>query len=746
MKKRVKLSLICSFCFSVLFASLFSGCGKEETAEQAKMGAVTVTEITPNSAVITASVEHGGGVNVTSRGLVWGTSENPTLENNGGRTTSGNGTGEFVITITGLSPATKYFVRAWATNSEGTAYSSQLEFTTAGGTALVTTSEITEIASGSAVSGGEVTDDGGIAITSRGVVWGTAEEPGIDENEGFTEDGDGLGEFASELTGLSPATTYYVRAYATNDEGTVYGNQVEFTTLPGEATVITAEVTGITESSAISGGEASDDGGIEITSRGVVWSTAEEPGIDENEGFTEDGDGLGEFASELTGLSPATTYYVRAYATNDEGTVYGNQIEFTTLAGMATILTSEVADITDNTAVAGGNVESDGGAQVTDRGVVWSATPDPSLENNQGIMAGGSGTGDFSVGIKGLSARTTYYVRAYATNSQGTAYGDEVEFATIDFPGISTHSAYEITDNSAMLRGNVTDDGGGAITGRGAVWSTSGEPTVDLNDGMTNQGTGAGQFTTAIGGLYAGTTYFVRAWAENNAGVSYGEVLELETYDGRLSDIDNNVYYYVVIGEQEWMVSNLKTTRLDDGTSLRHETDNLVWASLWEKEVPAYSWYENYGEKFKDVFGALYNFYAVETEKLCPSGWRVPTTGDLVKLINFLGDMETAGGKLKGTAYWEDPNSGATDEVRFNALPGGVRYPYEGDFPGQFDGLNKTGVWWTSTTYEIGAYTYGMSYFWEQIFANDSKKESGVSVRCMRGDPPASPPHYIHLP
>jgi uncharacterized protein (TIGR02145 family) len=646
MQKRVKLSLICSFCFSVLIVSLFSGCGKEETAEPAKMGALTVTGITPNSAEISASIEYSGGVNVTSRGLVWGTSGNPTLENNGGKTTSGNGTGEFVITITGLSPATKYFVRAWATNSQGTAYSNQLEFTTTGGTAVVTT----------------------------------------------------------------------------------------------------AEVTGITESSAVSGGEITDDGGIEITSRGVVWGTAEEPGIDENEGFTQDGDGPGEFTSELTGLSPATTYYVRAYATSSEGTVYGNQVEFTTLAGLATILTSEVADITDNTAVAGGNVESDGGAQVIERGIVWSTFHDPSLENNDGKMNEGTGTGEFSVNVQGLYPETTYYVRAYATNSQGTAYGDEVEFTTIDFPEILTHSVSDLTDNSAMLMGNVTDDGGGAIAGRGAVWSTSGEPTVDLNDGMTNQGTGAGQFTTSIGGLNAGTTYFVRAWAENNAGVSYGEVLEFKTYDGRLSDIDENVYYYVIIGSQEWMVANLKTTRLNDGTSLRHETDNLVWANLWENEVPAYSWYENYEEKFKDVFGALYNFYAVETEKLCPPGWRVPTTGDLVELIKYLGDMETAGGKLKGTAYWEAPNTGATDEVRFNALPGGVRYPYEGDFPGQFDGLNKVGIWWTSTTYEIGAYTYGMSYLWEQIFANDSKKESGVSVRCMRGDPPANPPHYIHLP
>ncbi len=232
----------------------------------------------------------------------------------------------------------------------------------------------------------------------------------------------------------------------------------------------------------------------------------------------------------------------------------------------------------------------------------------------------------------------------------------------------------------------------------------------------------------------------MRAWAENNAGVFYGEVLEFATYDGRLTDIDENVYYYVIIGNQEWMVSNLKTTTLNDGTGIAEVKDNGDWR---DTPNPAYCWYENYGEKYKDVFGALYNWYTVETEKLCPEGWRVPTTGDLVELLRYLGDTETAGGKLKGTAYWKAPNTGATDEVRFNALPGGVRYPNEGDFPGHFDGLNKIGAWWTSTTYEIGAYLYSMSYLWAEIFAADARKESGVSVRCMRGDPPQDPPLYI---
>ena len=639
MKFKNKSSLIYAFSLIGLLFILIFGCKKEDLAELAKLGSLSVSEITTSSVKVAAMVENSGGVNVNSRGLVWGTSENPDIESYGGRTAVGSGTGEFVTTITGLSPSTKYYLRAWATNSEGTAYSSQVEFITLAGTAAVTT----------------------------------------------------------------------------------------------------AEVTGITEDSAVSGGEVTDDGGVEVTARGVVWSIAEEPDIDGNDGITEDGNGSGEFTSELTGLLPATTYYVRAYATNSAGTVYGNQVEFTTLAGLPEVTTAAVADITDNTAVAGGNVESDGGAQVTARGVVWSTFQDPSLENNEGMMNEGTGIGEFSVGIKGLSPETTYYVRAFATNSEGTVYGDQVEFTTYDYPEVSTELVTGITDVSASVRGRVMADGG-ATTYRGIVWSTSENPTLEINEGMTIDGTGTGFFTGNVPDLNTGTIYFARAWAENNVGVSYGEQVEFTTYDGRAVDIEENIYYYVITGKQEWMVSNLKTTSLSDGTGIQEVTVDSDWNDMTN---PAYCWYENYGEKFKDVFGALYNWYTVETEKLCPEGWRVPTTGDLSELIKYLGAMETAGGKLKGTAYWQDPNTGASDEIRFNALPAGIRFGMVGNSPGEFYGLNLTTAWWTSTPYEIGAYMYGVNNQSAKLFAEDQPKDFGVSVRCMRGDPPADPPMYI---
>lgn len=193
---------------------------------------------------------------------------------------------------------------------------------------VVTTREVTQITASGAASGGTVMSDGGSAIEARGVVWSTNPNPTISDSK--TNDNPGVGHFTSLITGLTPDTKYYVRAYATNEAGTSYGDQLEFTTTPGTdpPTVTTTAVTGLSDDSAISGGEVVSDGGAPVTARGVVWATTENPTIDNNK--TEDGEGVGVFVSQLTGLNDETTYYVRAYAINEEGVGYGEQITLTT--------------------------------------------------------------------------------------------------------------------------------------------------------------------------------------------------------------------------------------------------------------------------------------------------------------------------------------------------------------------------------------------------------------------------------
>lgn len=188
--------------------------------------------------------------------------------------------------------------------------------------------------------------------------------------------------------------------------------------------VSTTSAGSITNSTAVSGGAISSDGGSAVTARGVCWSTSPNPTLSNS--FTTDGAGTGSFTSAMTGLAGNTTYYARAYATNSSFTAYGNQINFTTLAVPPTLTTATTSAAVNNSATSGGDISYDGGSPVTARGVCWSTSPGPTLADN--FTTNGAGSGSFSSTITGLSLFTTYYVRAYATNAAGTSYGNEKSF------------------------------------------------------------------------------------------------------------------------------------------------------------------------------------------------------------------------------------------------------------------------------------------------------------------------------
>ena len=299
---------------------------------------------------------------------------------------------------------------------------------------VVYTSTVTSITNTTATSGGHVTSSGGARVITKGVCWSTTKNPVI-SLDSKTLNGPGTGSFISSLTNLTPNTTYYVRAYATNSAGTGYGHQYSFTTTndvsnPTAPSVTTTSISAIAVTTASGGGNVTSDGGATVTVRGICWGTSQNPTI--SSAKTTNGTGTGSFVSSLTNLTPSTIYYVRAYATNSIGTTYGTQVSFTTLAlatNVPTVTTTAMSAITSTTATSGGNVTSAGTSSVTARGVVWSTSQNPTVFLTT-KTTNGTGTGIFSSSLTNLIAGTTYYVRAYATNSSGTGYGNQLTFTT----------------------------------------------------------------------------------------------------------------------------------------------------------------------------------------------------------------------------------------------------------------------------------------------------------------------------
>jgi len=211
---------------------------------------------------------------------------------------------------------------------------------------------------------------------------------------------------------------------------------------------------------------------------------------------------------------------------------------------------------------------------------------------------------------------------------------------------------------------------------------------------------------------------------ENKNSTDLKPVLQVQE---KVKDIEGNEYNTIKIGIQTWMVKNLKTTRYNDGKPIALVTDSAAWAAL---TTPGYCWYENDASSFKPLYGALYNGYAANTGKLCPTGWHVPDDKDWTILTNYLGGESVAGSKLKepGTSYWVSPNTGATNESGFTALPGGLRY-----HDGSFHDFGFSGYWWSSTEYsaERSFFRY-MDYEYTNVFRFNNLKKIGFSARCIR--------------
>ena len=402
------------------------------------------------------------------------------------------------------------------------------------------------------------------------------------------------------------------------------------------------------------------------------------------------------------------------------------------------LTTSTISNITLNSASSGGNVTNDGGDSVIARGIIWNTTTAPTIDLST-KTTDGTGIGNFSSSITNLIPSSTYFVRAYATNSIGTAYGNELSFTTgaIVLPTVSTTTITNITTNSAVSGGNITADGGGTITSRGIVWSTTQNPTIILTT-KTTDGAGIGNFLSNLTNLEQNTSYFVKAYATNSAGTAYGNQVEFKTNAVPITviDADGNVYKTIQIGNQLWMAENLKTTKYCNGDVIPNVTDDIQWSAM-----ASGAWvYYNDDIKNNSIYGKLYNWFtASDIRNPCPCNWRVPSKNDWIILSDYLGGYAIAGMKMKstgsiesGNGYWYTSNYSGTNSSGFNGLPGGNISEYN-----LFSQIGFEGGWWSSTQWSsAGGWTYGdysmVSKNFQDLYISSTHKEVGQSIRCIK--------------
>jgi hypothetical protein len=296
--------------------------------------------------------------------------------------------------------------------------------------------------------------------------------------------------------------------------------------------VTTSDVSSVTYFTAVGGGAVTNDGGSEITQRGICWSTAESPTIEDD--FSIESGTTGSFSSTVSQLTPNTMYHVRAYASNGTGTAYGETKSFTTLAlELPSLTTSSVTNITFTTATSGGNITDDGGSSITARGIVWNTQPEPTTSHSK--TTSGQGTGTFQSNLTDLLAGTTYYVRAYATSEVGTAYGSQQTLTTPagTAPSVELVQGSEITRTTIKIFASVLSDGGLPVLERGVCWikpangDLSTVPTINSDKSLATAG--SGEFTAEATNLEQMTMYRVRPFVRTAFGVSYGQADNVTT-------------------------------------------------------------------------------------------------------------------------------------------------------------------------------------------------------------------------
>ncbi len=918
-----------------------------------------ISNITPNSAICDGNVVSQGNLPVSAYGVCWSININPTLFD--AYTIEGSGEGTFSSALTGLSPNITYYVRAYATNAIGTAYGNQLVFTagnipcpgiptvyyegktyttekignqcwlkenlnvgtmiiggylqsnnniiekycydnnpqyceiygglyqwdeamkyqtatgvqgicpTTDGWHLPTSAEWNELFSflgGNTIAGGKMKATG--TIENNTGLWSTP-NLGATNSSGFNALPGGnfsfgkgdfwhMGNYASHWSSsysnsnyaiLGSLLTYTDAIVYSGDSFKTDGISVRCVRNDGSssfATILTLEVTNITQTTATGGGNVTNDGGSEVISRGICWSS--NPNPDLSDSHTIDGSGNGIFTSSITGLSPNLTYYVRAYAINSAGTVYGNQVYFSAMGNPCpdgatvtydnqtynTLLIGNQCWLKENlnvgTMITGSNNQTNNGiiekfcynnnAQncitygglyqwkemmqySNQQGIQAICPPDwriptyadwASLREYLGgyLVAGGKmkSTGTLESGyglwlapntgatnISGFTAlpggaripagifgnlnfnaffwtsaesnaNQAYFkslnsdIESIVAGNSDKNYGMNVRCLKGDpsiatMPSVLTAEISYITPTTAITGGSVPNDGGAYVSIKGVCWNITGNPTTA--DPHTNDGISLGEFISVLNGLNENTTYFLRAYATNNVGTAYGNQLEFTTQSGGSNGepcteiptvtYEGQVYNTVQIGNQCWLKENLNVGTMVNGSV--EQTNNGIIEKYCFSNLSINC--DEYGGLYQWDEMMNYNF-VLGNQGICPQGWHIPTDSEWCTVTQFVDptvDCNTinwsgfdVGIKMKSTYGWNSQGNG-TNTSGFKAVPGGL------NDNGFFIGASVYNHLWSSTEYNASkSFTRTLSANYDNIYRDNIQKTYGLSVRCLK--------------
>jgi len=390
----------------------------------------------------------------------------------------------------------------------------------------LTTGSAQEIGTFSCEVQGTITTNEFNGVDNYGHCWSLQNNPTI--NDASTSFGTYKGKksFISNINNLAVNTSYYVRAYAKVNDTILYAENISIETewALDVPLVQTGGANFITTSSATIQGEIVQQGMSLVTKYGHCWSTSTSPTISDNTLESSGGSTIDTFSTSLTGLSNNTKYYYRAYAENSQGLAYGSKQSFSTTNGEPTVITGGISNISTTSITLEGEITGIGDAPITQHGHCWSTTPNPNINNTTPSTGGNATVGTFTSSVTDLNTSTTYYYKAYATNSFGTAYGEQNTFTTSDgSPIVETlgntfNSLNGSSGVSYTLTGEVLSYGSAPITSMGIAYSTQYDP----NYGGSVSAIQNGIFTYTYSNFYHNTIYYYRAYAENAFGKSYG--------------------------------------------------------------------------------------------------------------------------------------------------------------------------------------------------------------------------------